>query len=218
MKNPISGGHSNIFRYYGYNRPKNPTTDIDLMHAFKDKIKRLIKSKQETESIHYHKPKLSYKIYRGDATDLKDIIEDESIDYIYTDPPYGSKIEYLDLSIIFNAWLDLKVSDEDYQKEAIVGGRLDKSKEEYLALIEKSIKEINRVLKKGRYVSFVFQDRSIYYFQKITSLFEDSGFEFITTNAQKTGKTSYKKRLNPSSTLSSQLVLVYRKKEKHPNF
>lgn len=209
---PISGGHSNIFRYYGYNKPNNPTMDIDLALAFKNKIKRLINSKKETEQIHYHKPKLKYQIHRGDATDMG-MLENDSIDYIYTDPPYGDKIQYLDLSIMFNAWLDLKVSDDDYQKEAIAGGRLDRSKEEYLKLIEKSIREMHRVLKKGRYLSFVFQDRSIYYFQNITSLFENAGFELFAINAQKTGKTSYKKRLSPSSTLNSQLVLVYRKKQ-----
>ena len=44
------------------------------------------------------------QIIKGTATDLS-FIPNESIDYIYTDPPYGKKIPYLDLSIMWNAWL-----------------------------------------------------------------------------------------------------------------
>jgi adenine-specific DNA methylase len=46
------------------------------------------------------------------------------VDYIYTDPPYGSKIPYLDLSIMWNEWLELPVDDEDYANEAIEGGEM----------------------------------------------------------------------------------------------
>ena len=52
-------------------------------------------------------------------------------DYIYTDPPYGKKIPYLDLSVMWNAWLDLEVTEEDYKLEAIEGGEMQKEKEEY---------------------------------------------------------------------------------------
>ena len=36
------------------------------------------------------------KIIKGTATDLN-WLPKESVDYIYTDPPYGKKIPYLDL-------------------------------------------------------------------------------------------------------------------------
>lgn len=48
------------------------------------------------------------KIFQADATNLREI-ESESIDFIYTDPPYGAKIPYLDLSTMWNVWLDLPV-------------------------------------------------------------------------------------------------------------
>ena len=85
------------------------------------------------------------------------MIENESIDYIYTDPPYGKKIEYLDLSVMWNAWLDLKVTQEDYKREAIEGGHLNKSRENYTEMIVQSLQEMFRVLKWNRWMSFVFQ-------------------------------------------------------------
>ncbi len=208
-KHSPNAGNSSFIALYRYRKAKDHFP-VDLMETFRNKIKRLLKSKEETELIHYYKPEVRCEIYQGDASNMK-IIKDNTIDYIYTDPPYGNKIEYLDLSVIFNAWLDLKVTDADYQSEAIAGGRLNKSKDDYLFLIEQSIKEMNRVLKKGRYLSFVFQDKSIFYFQSITSLFEKWGFELFAINAQKTGRKSFNKVKTPSSVLNSQLVLVYRK-------
>ena len=49
------------------------------------------------------------QIIKGTAVDLS-FLHNESIDYIYTDPPYGKKIPYLDLSVMWNAWLDLEVT------------------------------------------------------------------------------------------------------------
>ena len=101
------------------------------------------------------KPGIQFQIYKGDACNLKHV-DNESIDYIYTDPPYGKKIEYLDLSVMWNEWLDLKVTKEDREREAIEGGSLDKTKEDYSKLIVKSIQEMFRVLKWNRWLSFVF--------------------------------------------------------------
>jgi adenine-specific DNA methylase len=93
--------------------------------------------------------------FKGSATNLH-FLPNESVDYIYTDPPYGKKIPYLDLSVMWNAWLELEVTDEDYTQEAIEGGEHEKSKAEYNELIALSIKEMYRVLKYDRWLSFVF--------------------------------------------------------------
>ncbi len=53
------------------------------------------------------------QVIQGTATDLS-FLKKESVDYIYTDPPYGKKIPYLDLSVMWNAWLDLPVTEQDY--------------------------------------------------------------------------------------------------------
>jgi len=61
----------------------------------------------------------------------------------------------LDLSIIWNAWLDLEVSEEDYQLEAIEGGEHKKTKDSYSNLLAESIREMYRVLKFNHWMSFV---------------------------------------------------------------
>jgi len=48
------------------------------------------------------------------------------------------------------------VSENDFEMEAIEGGEHEKSKDSYNELIAKSIKEMYRVLKFDRWLSFVF--------------------------------------------------------------
>ena len=57
---------------------------------------------------------------------------------------------------MWNAWLDLKVTSEDYELEAIEGGSRKNTSEKYSKLLAKSIQEMYRVLKYNRWMSFVF--------------------------------------------------------------
>ena len=122
------------------------------------------------------------------------MLSNESVDYIYTDPPYGKKIPYLDLSVMWTAWLDLKVTKNDFKAEAIVGGDLQKSKESYNKLIAQSIREMYRVLKYERWLSFVFAHKDPEFWHLIIDTAENCGFEYIGAVAQKNGQTSFKKK------------------------
>jgi len=52
------------------------------------------------------------RVINGSALELNQFIDENSIDYIYTDPPYGGNIAYLDLSTMWNAWLGFPVTTE----------------------------------------------------------------------------------------------------------
>ena len=135
------------------------------------------------------------------------------MDYIYTDPPYGAKIPYLDLSTMWNAWLDLDVTDQDREAEAIEGGSLAKTKEEYSDLLSNSIKEMYRILKFDRWLSFVFAHKDPHYWHIIIETAEKCGFEYAGSVKQSNGQTSFKKRQNPFSVLSGQLIVNFIKKK-----
>lgn len=150
------------------------------------------------------------KFFQADATNLKEI-EDKSIDYIYTDPPYGAKIPYLDLSTMWNAWLDFPVDKNLKAKECIEKGSLDKSRDEYYTLMKESLKEMYRVLKFNRWLSFVFQHQDPKLWQLLVDAAEEVGFEYAGSVRQNNGQTTFKKRQNPFSVLSGQLILHFKK-------
>lgn len=209
-KENISGGDASAFRYYRYRIAPSPK-EINIMKYFELRYKKVFDAKKE---IHYYineQTIQNIQILKGTATALKNI-DNESVDYIYTDPPYGKKIPYLDLSVMWNAWLDLKVTEEDYQLEAIEGGEHKKTKEDYNRLIAQSIKEMYRVLKFDRWMSFVFAHKDPEFWHLIVETAERCGFEYAGAVPQKNGQTSFKKRQNPFTVLSGQLIINFRKK------
>lgn len=112
---------------------------------------------------------------------------------------------------MWNAWLDLKVTQIDYKQEAIEGGKNYKSKNEYNSLIAQSIKEMYRVLKYDRWMSFVFAHKDPEFWHLIIDTAEGCGFEYIGAVPQKNGQTSFKKRQHPFTVLSGQLIINFRK-------
>jgi 16S rRNA G966 N2-methylase RsmD len=209
------GGDSGAFRYYRYRiAPEHGV--MPLAKIFETKFKKVISAKKEIESLcllnqkTFEQTMANAKILRCSATNLS-FIPNESIDYIYTDPPYGKKIPYLDLSIMWNSWLDFIVKEKDYKLEAIEGGEYNKTKHEYNMLISKSIQEMYRVLKFNRWLSFVFAHKDPEFWHLIIETSEKCGFEYVGAVPQKNGQTSFKKRQNPFTVLSGQLIINFKK-------
>lgn len=203
------GGNSGVFAYYRYRVAPKPANE-NLISVFESRFKKVKDAKKEMEYFINEKTISNAQILKGTATNLK-FIPKESVDYIYTDPPYGKKIPYLDLSVMWNAWLDLEVTQQDYDQEAIEGGENKKSKNQYNELIAQSIKEMYRVLKYDRWLSFVFAHKDPEFWHLIIDTAESCGFEYIGAVPQKNGQTSFKKRQNPFTVLSGQLIINFRK-------
>ena len=206
------GGDSGAFRYYRYRIAPQPG-EMPLIHIFETKYKKMLAAKKEMAYFVNARTPEDCQIVKGTATSL-DWIPKETVDYIYTDPPYGKKIPYLDLSVMWNAWLDLRVTEDDQAQEAIEDGESQKSKGEYNALIAQSIKEMYRVLKYDRWLSFVFAHKDPEFWHLIVETAESCGFEYVGAVPQKNGQTSFKKRQHPFTVLSGQLIINFRKVEK----
>lgn len=203
------GGDSSIFRYYRYRIAPHPA-EVGVMKYFESRFKKVVAGKREIAAIVGVPAAQKAKVLKGSATDLSKIAS-ESVDYIYTDPPYGSKIPYLDLSVMWNSWLDLPVTKSDYVDEAIEGGESGKTKQEYSKLLSKSIQEMARVLKYDRWMSFVFAHKDPAYWHLIVNEAESAGFEYAGAIKQNNGQASFKKRQNPFTVLSGQLIINFRK-------
>ena len=81
-------GDSGIFRYYRYRIAPKPA-NIDMMKYFESRLNKILAAKKEIAPFITQKTLEDAQVRQGTATDLHDI-PDDSVDYIYTDPPYGS--------------------------------------------------------------------------------------------------------------------------------
>ena len=204
-----NSGDSGPMRYYRYRIAPDPLT-LDILKTFVGKADRLVKGKLELRDKITTQTIDRLQVIQGDATRLT-MVKTETVDYIYTDPPYGKKIPYLDLSVMWNSWLDLAVTDDDFAREAIEGGTHFKKREEYGDLIIASLKEMYRVLKWNRWMSFVFQHHDPYFWDLIVINAEKIGFEYVGMVRQDNGQTSFKKRQNPFRVLSGQMIINFKK-------
>lgn len=118
-------------------------------------------------------------VISGSATDLSRI-SNGSIDYIFTDPPFGSNIFYADCNLIWEAWLG-RVTDPAL--EAVVNRSLlpadgGKTLTDYSLLMTASLAEMARVLKPGGWATVVFHNTDSAVWRSLSEAASAAGFEF----------------------------------------
>jgi 16S rRNA G966 N2-methylase RsmD len=121
----------------------------NVLYYFKERFEKVVKAKQETNAI---LESVQTNLYSriGPAQNLSHI-PSSTIDYIFTDPPYADTVKYLELSTVWNAWLD-----NAPQKELEIVASDKKNTQSYIAELEKAVQEMMRVLKPNRYISLCF--------------------------------------------------------------
>lgn len=120
------------------------------------------------------KYKNSYKVLQNDAKKLD--IKSESVDYVFTDPPYGDAVPYFEQSIIWNSWLKF---EPDYLNEIVISDSKTRYKNTSLFEIEinQAFSEIYRVLKKGKFFSLTYHSLSGLEWKAITNACIKNGFQ-----------------------------------------
>lgn len=82
-------------------------------------------------------------------------IPDNSIDYIFTDPPFGANINYSELSFLWEAWLKVVTNNEP---EAICNDVQKKGLLDYQELMTQCFTEFNRILKPNHWMTVEFHN------------------------------------------------------------
>jgi len=107
----------------------------------------------------------------GSSTTLP--IPDNSVDYMFIDPPFGSNLAYSDLNTIWEAWLRVSTN---VKEEAIVNNRHDKALPEYQVIITRCFSEFCRILKPGRWITVEFSNTKASVWASLQQAIEQAGF------------------------------------------
>ncbi len=89
----------------------------------------------------------------GDCARLP--LPENSVDYVFTDPPYGDNLAYAELNFITEAFLRVFTN---VAPEAIISETQKKGLLEYQHLMQRCFEEYHRVLKPGRWMTVVFHN------------------------------------------------------------
>ncbi|KPL70948.1 DNA methylase [Bellilinea caldifistulae] len=82
-------------------------------------------------------------------------LPNNSLDYIFIDPPFGANLMYSELNFLWEAWLGVFTNNAP---EAVVNKTQRKGLPEYQALMEACFREFYRVLKPGRWMTVEFHN------------------------------------------------------------
>ena len=111
-------------------------------------------------------------------------LPDGSIDYCFTDPPFGSNIFYGDCAVVWESWLG---QTTPLAEEAVVNRSLKteaggKSVDDYAVLMESAFSEVQRVLKPNAWATVVFQSSDAEVWAALRTAVEHAGFDLASAS------------------------------------
>ncbi len=116
-------------------------------------------------------------------------ISDSSVDYIFTDPPFGENIYYADLNFLIESWHGVLTNATP---EAIVDRVRAKGLLTYQRLMQRAFEEYGRVLKPGRWITVVFHNSSNAVWTTIQEALLAAGFVVADVRTMDKSQGSFK--------------------------
>ena len=141
--------------------------EANVLVAYKNKLRRMASalsslSRLEGRSI----------ISTQSATDLRNVPA-SSVDYIFTDPPFGSNLWYSELNFLYEVWLKVLTNPHH---EAVINKTQGKRLDDYRGLMLRSFKEMYRILKPNRWITVEFHNSKASVWNAIQESLAKAGF------------------------------------------
>lgn len=137
-------------------------------------------------------------------------IKENSIDYIFTDPPFGYNLNYSELNFIWEAWLKVFTNNKP---EAIINKVQNKGLVEYQELMTKCFKEYYRVLKPNRWITVEFHNSKNSVWNAIQESLLRAGFIIADVRTLDKKQGSFKQVTTTTAVKQDLIISAYKPKE-----
>jgi hypothetical protein len=144
-------------------------------------------------------------INTGTATGIP--LPSHSIDYVFTDPPFGENIFYADLNFLVESWHRVTT---DAKPEAIVDKFKKKALPEYQHLMQRCFAEYYRVLKPGRWMTVVFSNSKASVWNSIQVALQQAGFVVAEVSALDKVQGSYRQVTSTTAVKQDLVISAYK--------
>ncbi|MEZ8925397.1 MULTISPECIES: DNA methyltransferase [Vibrio] len=134
-------------------------------------------------------------------------IKDNSIDYIFLDPPFGGNLMYSELNFMWESWLQLWTKNKE---EAIENNSQGKGVDDYRDLMEKCFNEAYRILKPGRWLTVEFSNTQVATWNSIQMALKYAGFVIANVSALDKKQGSYKSIVSPIAVKQDLIISAYK--------
>ena len=190
--------------------PYNPMTGVyyvpsliseaSPLTAYKNRLKRLTNTFQN-----FQFRSTNATLTTGTAALMP--LVDDSIDYIFTDPPFGENKYYADLNFLVESWHGVTT---DAEPEAIIDRFKKKVLPDYQHLMQQCFAEYHRVLKPGRWMTVVFSNSKASVWNAIQVALQQAGFVVAEVSALDKKQGSYRQVTSTTAVKQDLVISAYK--------
>lgn len=164
---------------------------------------------------HIAKTYKKYKFLPGSNTNIVSTashtevrkIPSESINYIFTDPPFGGNIMYSELNFIWESWLRVFTNNKP---EAIVNKVQGKNVGFYQQLMVMSFQEAFRILKSGSWLTVEFHNSQNSVWNAIQESLQHAGFVIADVRVLDKQQTTFKQATTTAAVKKDLIISAYK--------
>jgi DNA modification methylase len=135
------------------------------------------------------------------------LLKENSVDYIFTDPPFGSNIMYSELNFIWESWLKAKTN---IKQEAIENNFQQKTTLDYQNIMTICFAEYYRILKPNKWMTVEFSNTSASVWNSIQTALNKAGFIVANVSALDKKQGSFNAVSNPTSVKQDLVISCYK--------
>lgn len=139
-------------------------------------------------------------------------LANNTVDYVFTDPPFGGYIPYSEINQINELWLGQTTKTEE---EAIISPAQGKSLDSYRGLLTSVFTEVARVMKHDAEATLVFHSSQAAVWQALVGSLRDSGLAVAAASILDKTQPSFK-QVNGHVAVSGDPLLRLRKRLLEP--
>lgn len=211
--------------------PKKGALDRNIFDLLEGKVELLLKlTKQKHNKLEFELPpkkvdsfpdlsSASGPAYLLHHTPIQNIMDsqipDDSIDLVFTDPPYFDQVAYSEYLVIWEFFTGIK---SDLENEIVQSNRekFASDRRGYLKLMSEGFSVIGRKLKENHLAIIYFKDSKLNNILEFLQIMENSNLEYLHQIHVAKPKYTYKQNTSQQSTVDGDSLYVFRKVKNLP--
>lgn len=203
INNYFNGGGGYITTISGNMYIPSLFFEVEVIEQFENRVKKINEINKQGFS------KENIIISTQSSTDLQNISEN-SVDYIFVDPPFGENLMYSELNYLYEAWLGIETNNKN---EAIMNKSQSKGLGEYNELMSDSFKNLFRILKPNRWITIEYHNSKSAIWNGLQEAITKAGFVIAHTSIMKNKGGSFVINVSPNSVANDLIINAYKPNE-----
>jgi len=136
--------------------------------------------------------------------------QNDIINYIFVDPPFGGNLMYSELNFLWEAWLGVFTNN---MQEAIISKEQKKALEEYQTLMEGCFHEFYRLLKPGHWMTVEFHNSQNAVWNAIQEALQQAGFILADVRTLDKQQATFKQVTTSAAVKQDLIISAYKPTE-----